>query len=314
MPSLGYVPGQMAPGDFRQEADALRKAMKGFGTDEATLIQVLSRLDPLQMAAVRSKYTSHIGRDLYKDVKSETSGYLEMGLLAIIEGPLMHDAILVREAVEGMGTKEWLLNDVLLGRSNADLNAIKNAYHQKFGRSLQKDVEDDLSSGTEKLFTSVIIANRHDDSMPFDPTNEARIIHSATTGGKDAEEVYTIFTKASDNELHAINDAFQARYNVPLEQHIEKKFSGHMKDALLHMLRTAINPAMRDAILLEECMKGAGTKDKKLVVRIVRLHWNRDHKEKVKREYYQRFKVQLQDRVRGEISGDYQKLMLALLE
>lgn len=308
----------MAPGDFRRDADVLRKAMKGFGTDEAALIQVLSRLDPLQMAAVRSTYSSHIGRDLYKDVKSETGGYFEKGLLGIIDGPLIHDATLVHDAVAGLGTKEWMLNDVLLGRSNADLNAIKAAYHHRYGRSLQKDVEDDLSAKTKELFTSVIVANRHEESMPLDPArieSEARTIHGATAGRivNNVTEVCTIFAKASDNELRAINHAFQSRYNSSLEKHVEKEFSGHMKDALLHMLRTATDPAMRDALLLEDCMKGAGTKDEKLVVRIVRLHWNRDHKEQVKRAYYHRFKVQLADRVRAETSGDYQKLMLALL-
>ncbi|KAL1884471.1 hypothetical protein Plec18167_002059 [Paecilomyces lecythidis] len=317
-PSLGYVPGQMAPGDFRRDADVLRKAMKGFGTDELALIQVLSRLDPLQMAALRSTYSSHIGRDLYKDVKSETSGYFEKGLLGIIDGPLLHDVTLVHDAVAGLGTKEWMLNDVLLGRSNADLNAIKSAYHHKYNRSLQKDVEDDLSAKTKELFTSVIIANRHEESIPIDPSrieSEARTIHSATAGRiiNNVTEVCTIFAKASDTELRAINHAFQARYNSSLEKHIEKEFSGHMKDALLHMLRTATDPAMRDALLLDECMKGAGTKDEKLVVRIVRLHWNRDHKEQVKRAYHHRFKIHLADRVRAETSGDYQKLMLALL-
>ena len=92
LPSPGYGVGQIAPGEYRPAADELRRAMKGFGTDEESLIRVLSKLDPLQMAAVRSTYTTHIGRDLYKDVKSETSGYFRDGLLAIIEGPLDHDA------------------------------------------------------------------------------------------------------------------------------------------------------------------------------------------------------------------------------
>lgn len=319
MPSLGYVPGQVAPGDFRADAEALRKAMKGFGTDEAALIRVLSRLDPLQVAAVRETYSRHIGRDLYKDVKSETSDYFQQGLLAIIEGPLMHDAELVRDAVKGIGTKEWLLNDVLLGRSNADLNAIKNAYQQKFQRSLQRDVEDDLSAKTEGLFSKVISATRHEESTPINPQyieSEAKSIYDATQGRiiNNAGEVCAIFAQSSDNELRAINHAFSTRYNTSLEKHIEREFSGHMKDALLHMLRTALDPAMRDAVLLEECMKGAGTKDYKLVVRIVRLHWNWPHLEQVKRAYHHRYNRDLRERVRGETSGDYQRLMLALLE
>lgn len=319
MPSLGYVPGQMAPGDFRREADLLRKAIKGFGTDEKMLIQVLSKLDPLQMAAVRSTYTNHHHRDLYKDVKSETSSYFRQGLLAIIDGPLLHDVQSLREAVQGLGTKEWLLNDVVLGRSNADLNAIKAAYEHTFHRSLQKDVEADLSFKTRSLFSLVLRAERHEPSYPINPQlieQEARAIHAATSGRvvNNVDEVCGIFARASDPELRAISQAFGARYNSSLESHIEKEFSGHMKDALLHMLRTALDPAMRDADLLEDCMKGMGTKDEKLVTRVVRLHWNRQHLDQVKRAYHHRYKRDLIARVRGETSGDYQKLMVALLE
>ncbi|CAI7564127.1 unnamed protein product [Penicillium manginii] len=319
MPSLGYAPGQTAPGDFRQQCDILRKAMKGFGTDEKALISVLAPLDPLQMAAVRATYTTHIGRDLYKDVKSETGGYFEQGLLAVIEGPLMHDVICAREAIDGIGTKEWLLNDIVLGRSNADLNAIKTAYERKYRRNLSRDIEGDLSFKTADLFKMVIRADRREESVPVNPQaveDEVRTLHGSTAGRmvNNIVEVSGILARSSDAELRAIDQGFHRRYNVSLEKHLEKEFSGHMEDAFLHMLRTATDAAMRDAILLEECMAGMGTKDERLVVRVVRVHWNRNHKERVKAAYRHRFGKNLIDRVRGETSGDYQRLMVALLE
>ncbi|KKK12399.1 hypothetical protein P175DRAFT_0489677 [Aspergillus ochraceoroseus IBT 24754] len=319
IPSLGYVPGQVAPGDFRPQADILRKAMKGFGTDEKTLIHTLAKLDPLQMAAVRQTYSSHIRRDLFADVKSETSGYLRQGLLAIIQGPLMHDTTCAREAVQGIGTKEWLLNDILLGRSNADLNAIKTSYEHTYRRTLPKDVEDDLSFKTRNLFTLVLRASRHEESAPVDYRAiqaEAQTIQNATAARivNNVDDVCSIFARSSDAELRALSQAFSERYHRSLEAHIEKEFSGHMKDALLHMLRTALDPAMRDAVLLEECMKGMGTKDEKLVIRVVRLHWNRQHMDQVKRAYQFKYKQDLVKRVRGETSGDYQRLMVAILE
>lgn len=293
--------------------------MKGFGTDEAALIRILASLDPLQMAAVREAYTRHIGRDLYKDVKSETSGYLEQGLLAIIDGPLINDADLVHDAVKGLGTKEWLLNDVLLGRSNADLREIKTAYHRKYHTTLEKDVEDDLSAQTKALFARVVSATRNEESTLYNPTaleNEVAHIHGATAARivNNVSEVCAIFAKSSDNELRAINQMYHQRYHVELEKHIAKEFSGHMKTALLYMLHTATDPARRDAMALEDCMSGPGTKDQKLVTRIVRLHWNKQHLDQVKKAYYHHYKRDLRDRVRAETSGDYQRLMLALLE
>lgn len=319
MPSLGYTPGQVAPGDFRREADALRKAMKGFGTDEKALIAVLAPLDPLQMAAVRATYSQHIGRDLYKDVKSETGGYFRDGLLAVIEGPLMHDVACAHEAVDGAGTKEWLLNEIVLGRSNADLNAIKAAYERTYRRPLSKDVAGDLSYKTADLFAAVVRAARHEESIPPNPhamEAEARTLHGATSARvrNNVAEVCGVFARSSDAELRAVDQAFSARYNMSLEKHVEKEFAGHMEDALLLMLRTAKDPAMRDAVLLEDAMAGMGTKDERLVVRVVRAHWNRAHKEQVKRAYQHRYGKDLVQRVRGETSGDYQRLMVALLE
>ncbi|KAL4902968.1 hypothetical protein BDW74DRAFT_157201 [Aspergillus multicolor] len=319
MPSLGYAPGQVAPGDFRHHADVLRKAMKGFGTDEKALIQALARLDPLQIAAVRATYSSHLRRDLYSDVKSETSSYFRQGLLAIIDGPLMHDTALAREAVQGIGTKEWLLNDVLLGRSNADLNAIKVSYERTYRRSLDRDVEDDLSFKTKNLFAHVLRAARHEEGAFIDQRtieSEAQNIHGATAARvvNNADEVCAIFARSSNRELQALNQTFTARYHTPLEAHLEKQFSGHMKDALLHMLRTALDPAMRDAVLLEECMKGIGTKDERLVVRAVRVHWDRQHLSNVKAAYQHKYKQDLVKRVKGETSGDYQRLLVAMLE
>ncbi|KAL4800739.1 hypothetical protein BDV19DRAFT_1206 [Aspergillus venezuelensis] len=293
--------------------------MKGFGTDEKALIQILAKLDPLQIAAVRATYKSHIKRDLYSDVKSETSGYFKQGLLAIIDGPLLHDTALAREAVQGIGTKEWLLDDVLLGRSNADLSAIKTSYDRTYHRSLERDVEGDLSFGTKTLYMNVLRANRHAEGIPPNQgeiINDAQRIHGATSARvrNNADEVSAIFAQASDSELREINHAFESRYHGSLESHIEKEFSGHMKDAFLHMLRTAVDPVMRDAVALEECMKGMGTKDEKLVVRVTRIHWDRQHLENVKRAYQHKYKTDLIKRVKGETSGDYQRLMVAMLE
>ena len=88
---MGYDPHAAAQGDATRDADALRGAMKGFGTDEAVLIKVLSKPDPLQMALLRNTYSTRIQRNLEHDVASETSSYFKEGLVALVRGPLMQD-------------------------------------------------------------------------------------------------------------------------------------------------------------------------------------------------------------------------------
>jgi annexin A7/11 len=86
-----------------------------------------------------------------------------------------------------------------------------------------------------------------------------------------------------------------------------------METALLYQLRAGTDRIMRDAVLLEDTMAGVGTKDHLLVNRVVRYHWDRNHMHQVKAAYKQRFGHDLGHRIRGETSGDYERLMLACI-
>jgi annexin A7/11 len=86
-----------------------------------------------------------------------------------------------------------------------------------------------------------------------------------------------------------------------------------MELALLQQLRTGTDKAMRDAMLLEDAMAGAGTKDHLLVNRVVRVHWDRNHMQQVKGAYQHKYHKSLVSRIKGETSGDYERLMVACL-
>lgn len=84
-----------------------------------------------------------------------------------------------------------------------------------------------------------------------------------------------------------------------------------MKDALLFQLRHAVDKYMHAAQLIEDAMAGMGTKDQLLVSRVVRFHWDRNVLANIKGAYQQRFRRSLASRIKGETSGDYERLMVA---
>ena len=300
-------------------ADALRKAMKGFGTDEGTLIRTLCHYPAPLIPHLKQVYQQRHKRSLESDIASETSGHFEFGLLSILRGPLQNDVFMVHKALKSIGTNEALLNDVVIARSNADLNAIKQAYKTTYGRSLEADVAGDLSAKTERLFSMILSATRQEESAPIIPQAidvDVMELQRATEGrmGTDELSVCSILSSRSNGQLRAIAQAYEMKFRLPLEKVLAKEFSGHMKQALIVMVRAASDPAMRDAIGLEECMAGPGTKDDMLVSRVVKIHWDRNHTGQVKGAYKARFKRDLVGRIKGETSGDYEKLLVAMVE
>jgi annexin A7/11 len=258
----------------------------------------------------------HRGRDLEKDIDDETSRYFKEALIALVRGPLIQDAHSVKSAVVGAGTNEQLLNHVVLGRSNADLRAIKETYQRLFGRRMEADVDGDLSMKTKDLFRIVLRANRAEENTPIDPQSIDRDVNElnrALASSGEQVAVCNIIALRSDAQLRAIAQAFQTKHRKPLRDKLERVYGGHMEDALLLMLDRATDPAMSDARMLEAAMAGMGTKDRLLVHRVVSCHWNRAHKDQVKRAYQHKYKRDLLERIRGETSGDYRNVLIACM-
>ncbi|KAM0522315.1 hypothetical protein ACHAPE_001904 [Trichoderma viride] len=315
-PSIGYGAPQIIQWDGTADAQALRAAMKGFGTDEKVLINILSRKDPLQIEVLRTAFERQFKRSLVEDIKKETRSWFEYGLVQLARGPLMADVHNLYDAMSGPGTKEIVLNDILLSRSNADLHAIKSAYQRTFRRSLESDVKGELSFKTERMFLIVLAANRAEDSAPVIPQQveqDVMSIYKATEGkvGTDEILVCSILANRNDNQIRAISHTYKQKFNRSLESVIDSEFSGHMKEALLFQLLHAVDKYMHAAMLLEDSMAGLGTKDHLLISRVVRFHWDRQELANVKGAYQQRYKKSLTSRIRGETSGDYRTLVVA---
>ena len=66
-------------------ARELRKAMKGPGTDEETLIEIICTKSNEQIEQLKETYNEIFDRDLESDVESETRGDFKRLLIAILQ-------------------------------------------------------------------------------------------------------------------------------------------------------------------------------------------------------------------------------------
>jgi hypothetical protein len=70
-------------GDPASDARELRRAMKGLGTDEKTLIRIFSSRSKEQLQIIAQQYSALFGRNLEHDVSSETSGNFRKLLIGL---------------------------------------------------------------------------------------------------------------------------------------------------------------------------------------------------------------------------------------
>ena len=95
------------------DAEAMRNAMKGFGTDEDALIKIVANRTNSQRQKIKEEYKTAYGRDLISDLKSELRGKLEDAMVALFTEPIEYDCDSLKKAMKGAGTDEDCLIEML---------------------------------------------------------------------------------------------------------------------------------------------------------------------------------------------------------
>ncbi|XP_045617471.1 annexin B9 isoform X1 [Procambarus clarkii] len=313
--------------DASSDAAVLRKAMKGFGTDEAAIIGVLSRRTSAERQQIMLKYQQAYGReegddskkgltgDLVKDLKSELSGKFEVAIVALMTPLPLYLAQQIHNAMSGIGTNERTLVEILCTRDNASLMAIKNAYYQHYRKKLENDLGGDTSGDFRRLLISMCACCR--DETNCDPAlanNLAQQLYKAGEGkmGTDEGEFNRILSSYSYPLLRCVFEEYMKIKGKSFGDAIDAELSGDLKLGMKAIYFTIQNRAGYFAKELHDSMAGMGTKDEALI-RLVVSRCEIDMGN-IKQEYQKLYKKSLEQDIKGDTSGDYKKLLLALVE
>ncbi|KAF7286387.1 hypothetical protein GWI33_005680 [Rhynchophorus ferrugineus] len=303
------------PFDPRSDAEILRKAMKGFGTDEKAIINVLAYRSNEQRLRIAYEFKTLYGKNLIKDLKSETSGNFENVLVALMTPLPEYYAKELHNAIAGLGTDENVLIEVLCTKSNDEIMVIRQAYQALYSKDLEEDLIGDTSGTFKRLMVSLCNACR-DESMMVNPETaradaQALLRAGELRLGTDESTFNMVLCQRNWAQLQLIFQEYHNLTGHDIEQAIKNEFSGSAEDGLLAIIRSIKNQAAFFAKCLNKSMKGLGTNDNDLI-RLVVTRSEIDMVE-IKREYQAKYGESLADAIKGDCSGHYKKCLLHLI-
>ena len=314
-PMMGQ--GMMGLGPFNVQMDCttLRGAMRGAGTDEDTIINIICQRTNMERQQIKQYYISAYGRDLITDLKKELSGNFENVVVALFQTPSEFDASSLYHAMKGIGTDEGTLIEIIGTRPSFQLSQIKQSFRQMYNKDLVKWVESETSGGLRKLLVSLLLAQRSENQVPNQQQcmMDAQSLYQAGEArwGTDEGIFNQIFSTRSRADIICINQCYQSLRGKTLERVIEKEFMGDTQKLFLTLLKVFVNPSAYFAERIHESITGLGTNDKKLIRNIVsRCEIDMPQ---IKDAYKRMYGRELISDVRGDTSGDYKKILSRLI-
>uniref|UniRef100_A0A8C3KLU7 Annexin n=1 Tax=Calidris pygmaea TaxID=425635 RepID=A0A8C3KLU7_9CHAR len=297
-----------------QEAHALRKAMKGLGTDEDAIIEILTKLNVSQRQQVLITYKSSIGRDLIDDLKSELSGNFERVIVGMMTPTTMYDVHELRRAVKGAGTDEGCLIEILASRTNEEIRRINENYKCQYDCTLEEDIVSDTSSMFRRVLVSLATGNRDEGTYVDEALaqQDAQCLYEAGEKKWGTDEVQFMAILCTRNRYHLLRvfDVYRGIAGKDITDSIKSEMSGDLEDALLAVVKCLRNKPAYFAERLYKSMKGLGTDDNTLIrVMVSRSEIDMLH---IRREFLTMYGKSLYSFIKGDCSGDYRKVLLRL--
>ncbi|XP_029366193.1 annexin A3a [Echeneis naucrates] len=223
------------------------------------------------------------------------------------------DVDALKDAIEGLGTKENILIDVLTQRSNAQRQLICEAYQEATGRTLLEDLKGDTDGNLQDLLVALI--------TPPAAYDCHEVMKAMDGIGTDNSALIEIFASRSTQQIQALREVYLKETETQVTLRMREELSGQLSEALLLLAEgqrdesTTVDTekAKEDAMALYEAGENKwGTDESKFIQILCQRSIPQLRQTFV--EYKNISGKTLQQSIEGEMSGDLEELLVAIVK
>ena len=225
------------------DADELRKAMKGMGTNEDTLIEIIASRPPHMLRLIIQKFKEKYDRDLEKDVKSETSGTLRKLLIALLQcgrgsntNPNQAQCAQIAQEIyqageKKLGTDESIFNKYFCTLSPHELAAVSREYHKLTGHTILQAIDKEFHGDSKKTLRTIVYAT-------LSPSEYfATRVHDAIKGlGTKDKILIRVLVSRSEIDLPQIKQYYKQLYGKDMIADVKSDISGEYQNLFVSLL------------------------------------------------------------------------------
>nr|AMP46312.1 annexin 9 [Spironucleus barkhanus] len=294
--------------NFKEQAEKLKKAMKGLGTDEEAIIAISSAHTAEERQQISDAFLGLYGDSLEKIMKKELTGKLEQLLVPLFKGRFTMWAQYINEALKGAGTDEDLLFEMIFLLNDQDQQRVETEYKKLYGKELKKAIENDISGGKwAKLIRAWLNAKNDSNTSPEFIADS--LWNAAKGAGTDEQVFMQILANCKPEVYHQACEIFQNKHKKDVGSIIKREFSGKSEDAFMAAHYSLLNQRIAIARQIKLAYKGAGT-DEDQLIRATVLFSDRVRGNELK-EAYKQFGDVLKDTKR-DLTGKFEKAVVSL--
>ncbi len=284
--------------------------------DEALILDTLERASPAERRGIAAALTAGDGPSTGRTPEERLLARLEGSFderelaraRALLAAGLAPDGGAADEAeakagklaaaMDGAGTDEAALREVLEPATPAERAQIAAAYERQFGVPLRQRLEEELGGAERDELLGDL-----DSSGPA-VTDAARLRAAMSGAGTDEARLREVLGGKTPAELDAIAAAYEVAYGEPLRDRIASELGGAERDVVLRMLEPeagADDAAVAAAERLAAAVEGAGTDEAAIRAELAGL--SKAELDRVAAAYERRYGEPLRDRLVSELGG-----------